>query len=152
MTSGVFGPLDSLIRAWNSKDIDAIQIALDSYIHALDTDYYDNKGKFTTAHDNVIRFLYGRIDSGIICDEIGCNMPQLEARARQLGKPSPNEALREDHVQAVINMTERGATDSQIAQVLGFGICETVFTSSEKEAREMRDAVKQFGKQGSLGL
>lgn len=147
-----FGPLDSLKRAWLSKDTDDIKLALDSYFHALDIDYYDNGGVFSSAHDNVIRFLYGRIDSGIICDEIGCNAMQLEVRANQLGKATPGVALTEDHVLAVIRMSERGATDAHIASVLGFGVSEQTYTSSQKEVSAMQDAVKLFGKQESLKL
>jgi len=150
--NSTFGPLDTLRKAWESNDKDGIQSALDNYFHALNTDYYNNEGKFSAAHDNVIRFLYGRIDSGIICDEIGCNMHQLESRAKQLGKPTAGVALTEDHVLAVMRMTERGASDKQIEDVLGFGISENSYTASSVEINNMNDAVRQFGKQGVLGI
>lgn len=150
MSESVYGPLNSLKQAVLSGDKDNVFVCANNYINALDVDYYDNNGKWKSDEDTALKFLYGRMDSGVLCDELGCNAAQLESRAKQVAWGSIGEPFSEMHVRMIMTLHNKGASDQQISAIMGIDEPKRQYKTNAVKDKEMMDAVKMYEKQGDL--
>jgi hypothetical protein len=150
MSKSVYGPLNTLKRAFEGGDSEEIVRAVDSYLHALDTDYYDNNGIWRSDEDAAIKFLYDRMDSGVLCDELGCNAYQLEKRAKQVAWAGIGEPYNEEHIRMIMTLHNKGASDAKIAEIMGIEEPKVKLKSTPMDDKYRKDAVKNYENQGDL--
>ena len=147
----VFKPLKSLRQAYESKNLNYTYNAVRDYLDSLNTDIYQKDTAWSEPEKNVVRLLFGKLpDNSMICDELLCSMSQLEKQAQFLRLSETGETRGYRDIQQIIQLTKKGFTTAQIADIMDLPQYTAIPTLTKEEQKSKDEAVKAALTQSGL--